>query len=68
MTKIVLWTGGDAPNREAQLHVDKGNWQSCAYWEPGYCGCEDCKWIVAYGPTPEAAIANYWEQWSERYE
>jgi hypothetical protein len=64
--KIVLWTGGNAPNREAQLTV-KPQYSNdfAAYWEPGYCGCPDCHPIVGYGQTKEDAIADYWERWEE---
>ena len=70
--KIVLWTGGDAPNRQATLTVSSDSYRGpnhnyYAYWDPGYCGCPDCHPIVGYGSYPDAAIADYWEQWEDKY-
>jgi hypothetical protein len=69
--RIVLWTGGNAPNRKAKLKVYRtgapfAHERFAAYWEPGYCGCEDCKPLVGHGRTEEEAIADYWREWSER--
>lgn len=71
--RIVLWTGGDAPSRDAKLKVSTTEapysyLRYMAIWEPGYCGCEDCYPVTGWGSTPGKAIADYWEQWSERYE
>lgn len=67
--RIALWTGGDAPNKQVVLHVSPQYDNSfAAYWEPGYCGCEDCHWIVGSGATPALAIEDYWERWSEKYD
>lgn len=63
--KIVLWTGGNAPNREAKLTVSPQYIGFAAYWEPGYCGCPDCHLIVGGGKTEAEAIADYWERWEE---
>jgi hypothetical protein len=66
--KIILWTGGDAPNREAGLSVIQHYSDTfSAYWMPGYCGCPDCHPIVGQGVSKASAIANYWEQWDEKY-
>jgi len=69
--KAILWTGGDAPNKEAKLTVSPTygprSMQFVAYWEPGYCGCEDCHPCQGYGETEEEAIADYWEQWEEKH-
>ncbi len=65
--KVVLWTGGDAPHREAQLKATPSYWRGFdAYWEPGYCGCPDCHPLVGHGDTEAEAIADYWERWTER--
>ena len=68
--KAVLWTGGDAPNREAKLKVSPTygprSMQFCAYWEPGYCGCPDCHPCVGYGATEQEAIEDYWTNWEEQ--
>ena len=66
--KAILWTGGDAPNREAKLTVtrlDYGPLHYAAYWEPGYCGCPDCHPLIGRGITEQEAIADYWEQWED---
>ena len=68
--RIIEWIGGNAPDRQATLKVDDSgalfaHLRYRAIWEPGYCGCRDCYPIVGYGPTPEAAIADYWEQWED---
>lgn len=73
--KVMMWIGGNAPNREAQLTV-VGNYGGGVdtYWEPGYdvCGDPDCdchsRIIVGHGDTGAEAIADYWEQWEERKE
>ena len=39
--------------------------QWCAYDDDTYCGCPDCRPVVGYGPTPEAAIADYNEKVEE---
>lgn len=69
--RIVEWTGGDAPNREAQLTVattyGPRSMQFLAYWEPGYCGCPDCHPVVGWGETEDEAIADYWNTWEEKY-
>jgi hypothetical protein len=62
---IVLWTGGNAPDRNAKLTVTPTPLGFDAYWEPGYCGCPDCHPIVGNGRTEEQAIADYWERWEE---
>lgn len=67
--KTLLWTGGDAPSREAELKVgqhDEIN-HCYAYYEPGYCGCEDCSPLVGDGATAEEAVADYWERWEAKY-
>lgn len=66
--KVLLWTGGDAPNREATLTVVENDWYGGfqAYWEPGYCGCPDCSPLTGDGSTEAEAIADYWEKWEER--
>jgi hypothetical protein len=67
--KVMLWTGGDAPDRNAVLKVDSDySNEFYALWEPGYCGCEDCSPIVGHGSTEAEAIENYWERWKDRYE
>jgi hypothetical protein len=66
--RAVLWTGGDAPNKDAKISSLPTYEGFAAYWEPGYCGCPDCSWIVRNGLTEEAAIADYWRQWEEKYE
>jgi hypothetical protein len=69
--KAILWTGGDAPNKEAKLTVlptwGPRSQQFVAYWEPGYCGCPDCHPCQGYGATEQEAIVDYWEQWEERH-
>ena len=42
--------------------------QWCAYDDDTYCGCPDCHPVVGYGPTPEAAIADYNEKVEEEEE
>ena len=67
--KVMLWTGGDAPNREAKLTVSvdyMNNFQ--AFWKPGFCGCEDCHPLVGTGETEQEAIEDYWASWAEKYE
>jgi hypothetical protein len=66
--KAVLWTGGDAPDRNATLTVNP-DWGGGfhAFWEPGFCGCEDCHPCYGRGATEAEAIADYWEQWEEKY-
>lgn len=67
--KVMLWTGGDAPDRDATLLI--GEYREIrgfyAYYEPGYCGCEDCHPIVGGGDTPDEARTDYWEQWTAKY-
>ena len=63
--KAVLWAGGDAPNRKVKLHFGHDNGGYFAYWQPGYCGCPDCHFIVGRGNTPEGAEKDYWEQWED---
>jgi hypothetical protein len=65
--KVMLWKGGDAPNKQATLTVSPQYIGFSAYWEPGYCGCEDCHPVVGWGKTEEEAIADYWENWSSKY-
>lgn len=68
--RIILWTGGDAPSREAKLDVKPTggpvNMAYAAYWTPGYCGCPDCHPIVGVGSIAAEAEADYWERWEER--
>ena len=73
--KAMMFVGGNAPNREAQLTISPqygGTFH--AYYEPGYdrCGDPDCdchsRIITGIGDTAEQAIADYWEQWSDKYE
>jgi hypothetical protein len=68
---IVVWTGGDAPAIDSPLKVTTtegpNSMRFAACWEPGYCGCEDCHPIVGYGPTEQEAIADYKNQWEEKY-
>ncbi len=70
--RAILWTGGDAPNREAQLKVvptsNPYSNEFAAYWEPGYCGCPDCRPLVGYGETEKEAVAEYWSMWEEKHE
>ena len=65
--KAVLWTGGDAPNRQAELTVTHDDYLGCftACWQPGYCGCEDCRPIIGCGSTAAEAIEDYWELWED---
>ena len=63
----MIWTGGDAPNREAMLTASLQEDGMAVFYEPGYCGCEDCHWIVGRGDTLQEAIADYWEQWQGEY-
>ena len=69
--KAILWTGGDAPNREAKLDVyptgGPRSVQFAAAWGPGYCGCPDCSPCTGYGATEAEAIEDYWEHWEEKY-
>jgi hypothetical protein len=66
--RILLWTGGDAPSRDSELTVEVGyDNHFHAYWEPGYCGCEDCRMIVGEGDTEADAIADYWSHWETKY-
>jgi hypothetical protein len=65
--KIVSWTGGDAPNEQAELVVTPQYDGFMAIWEPGYCGCEDCHPIVGTGSTPTGAISEYWARWRDKY-
>lgn len=66
--RVILWTGGDAPNREAKLSVTPTYHNTFfAYWEPGYCGCEDCHPVTGEGATEVEAIVAYWEAWEEKY-
>lgn len=61
--KLMLWAGSDAPTRDAVLTVtNEYSNDFAAYYEPGYCGCEDCHPIVGRGKTEAEAIADYWEQ------
>lgn len=62
---IILWTGGNAPTRDAKLTVGTNPLGFYALWEPGYCGCEDCSPIVGYGATEAEAIADYQEKWED---
>jgi len=65
--RIIEWTGGNAPDKQATLKIDRYSTHTYqALWDPGYCGCPDCHCIVGYGPTPEAAVIDYWEQWEEQ--
>ena len=67
--KVMLWTGGDAPDRNAVLTVEQFDYirDFYAIWEPGYCGCPDCSPLVGTGETRDEAIADYWERWTEKY-
>ena len=69
--KVMLWTGGDAPDRNAVLTVSPTygprRYRFMAYWEPGYCGCEDCHPMQGFGATEQEAVTDYWEQWEEKY-
>lgn len=65
--RIVEWTGGDAPDRNVPLTVSAQYVGYMAYWEPGYCGCPDCRPVVGWGKTEREAIDDYWERWGERY-
>jgi hypothetical protein len=63
--RIVEWTGEwAAPSRDSKLTVVPVYVGFHAYWEPGYCGCEDCRPIVGHGRTEEEAVEDYWSQWS----
>ena len=72
--KVLMFIGGNAPNREAQLTVRKTDSLFAsdpyeAYYAPGFDSCADpdcaCRRIIrGFGATPEEAIANYWEEWS----
>jgi hypothetical protein len=64
--RILEWLSSEAPDRNAQLTVVPVYVGFDASWEPGYCGCEDCKPIVGHGRTEEEAIQDYWSRWSER--
>jgi hypothetical protein len=68
--RAILWTGGDAPNRTIKITVSPTygprTMQFAAYWEPGYCGCPDCRPSVGYGATEQEAIEDYWDKWEER--
>lgn len=65
--RVMLWIGGDPKTRDAKLTVNPTHGPAsmafCAIWEPGYCGCEDCRPITGRGATKEEAIADFWEQW-----
>ena len=65
--RAVLWTGGDAPYRQSELKVSPQYMGFAAYYEPGYCGCPDCHWIVGHGATEAEAVNDYWEQWEYKY-
>ena len=71
--KVLLFIGGDAPTRDAELTVRRtDSYFACqrytAFWAPGYDGADDAQPIVrGFGATPEAAIADYWEIWLERH-
>lgn len=39
----------------------------CAYDEDTYCGCGECHPIVGTGATEEEALADFREQWEEKY-
>ena len=65
--RIIEWVPSEAPDRDAKLTVVRHYADHFdAYWEPGYCGCDDCHPIVGHGATEQEAIEDYWEQWSER--
>jgi hypothetical protein len=67
--KAILWTGGDAPNKEAKLTVTKHAPTAFVAWfEPGYCGCPDCHPVRGFGKTEQEAIADYWREWEEKYD
>ena len=66
--KAILWTGSDAPNKEATLTVSPTYTNDfMAYYEPGFCGCPDCSPLVGMGSTGEEAIADYWERWEAKF-
>jgi len=71
--KALLFIGGDAPTRDAELTVSPDYWRGfTAYWAPGYtpCGDADCECrmvCTGWGMTEEEAIADYWEQWDEQH-
>ena len=74
--KVLMFIGGNAPNREAQLTVRKtgslfASERYEAYYAPGFDPCADpdcacCRRIIrGFGAMPEEAVANYWEEWEE---
>ena len=74
--KVLLFIGGDAPTRDAELTVRRTDGPASvryeAYYAPGFDACADpdckCRSIIrGFGATPEAAIADYWETWLERH-
>lgn len=64
--KLLLLTGCDAPNREAELKIEPaGSFRAFyAYYEQGWTGEQ----IFTVGDTPELAAAEYWLEWSAKYE
>jgi hypothetical protein len=64
--RILEWLSSEAPDRNAQLTVVPVYVGFHAYWEPGYCGCEDCHPIVGHGRTEEEAVEDYWKAWESR--
>jgi hypothetical protein len=75
--KALLFIGGDAPTRDAELTVRATDSPFAydafeAFYAPGFDACTDpdckCRSIIrGFGATPEAAIADYWETWLERH-
>lgn len=67
--KVMLWTGGDAPHRDAAIAVNycDNRREFFAYWSPGFCGCEDCRPLMGYGATEQEAVADYWERWEGKH-
>lgn len=66
--RVVFWKGSDPANRQVELTVTQvGSGFYSAIWAPGYCGCSDCKCLMGMGKTPEAATADFWTQWEEKY-
>jgi hypothetical protein len=69
--KAMLWTGSDAPDRNATLSVHPTwgpSWERfVAIWEPNFCGCEECHCIQGFGATEEEAVLSYWEEWEDRH-
>jgi hypothetical protein len=69
--RIVEVVGGDAPTIDTPLTVSPtegpNSLRFMAYWEKGYCGCPDCHCMIGWGPTEQEAIADYRNQWEEKY-